>query len=127
MTFDKAMDRYQTNMKQMLMQGDKLEKFVVHSEAVGKKEGYIPFTDFLGPMLWFPHHCAPIEQSKCISPARDLVCEAKELTDSKECEAQLDGKGNNCQFKSSEDSELVRAKVFQSPIIAYLKQPNNKV
>lgn len=71
----------------MMNQGEELENFVVHGEAKSREEGYIPFLDFLGPMLWFPYHCAPIEQSKCTSPARDLVCEAKELTVKKECEA----------------------------------------
>jgi hypothetical protein len=94
-------------------------------EKVGK-EGYIPFLDFLGPMLWFPYHCAPIEGSKCVSPAKDWSCEALEMTVKEECEAELDGKGNKCIFISSEDSQDVKAKVFASPVIAYIKAPGNK-
>jgi hypothetical protein len=110
----------------MMTNNDGLEKFMQRGEKAGK-EGYIPFTDFLGPMLWFPYHCAPITGSKCMSPAKDLVCEAKELTVKEECEAEMDGKGNQCVFMTSDDSKDVKAKIFESPLIAYIKQPNNKV
>jgi hypothetical protein len=63
----------------MLTNGDELQKFMQNGEAVGN-EGYIPFADFLGPMLWYPHHCSAITDDRCTSPARDLVCESKDLT-----------------------------------------------
>jgi hypothetical protein len=57
-----------------------------NGQAVGD-EGYIPFADFLGPMLWYPHHCSAIEDAQCTSPAKDLTCEAHQFIGQQDCEA----------------------------------------
>jgi len=48
------------NTEKMTEFSDRIEKFVVHGEAATTEAGYMPFLDFTGPMMFYPHHCGEV-------------------------------------------------------------------
>jgi hypothetical protein len=45
-----------------MQQMDTLDGFMNYAGVGARAGGYVPFMDPLGPMLYFPFHCAPISK-----------------------------------------------------------------
>jgi hypothetical protein len=52
---------YKVSLDSMMSQIDVLDGFMTTGHVGKKAGGYVPMTDIMGPLLYFPFHCTAIE------------------------------------------------------------------